>query len=302
MFVIEPSFAAVTAPAIQIYAPTAGRLTAHELEPGEQVTRDQPLVRVVDPEATAELALAQATLRYNEHLVANLREAVTKAQGGRLTVVSGGADEGAPTLTDLTPLEAQARIEEFESSREYAQARIRALETRVGASVVHAPCECIVQSIRSGDGDYWVQEGALIATLIKSDAEDTKVEALVHLNEIARIEAKERAHVILPGTKEVRSARVAAIQLEGREIERAGFPRWARQDMSHGSVILEVDDPLPPSLVGHPVEVRFVDTDTEVGRLLAEAFGALHRGFSALIGYVDSGFGSGAPADGPSRG
>src|SRR3546814_19523000 len=46
--------------------------------------------------------------------------------------------------------------------------------------------------------------------------------------------------------------------------------------MSHGSVILAMEDPLPPSLVGHPVEVRFLDTNSLGGEALAAVFGTLN--------------------------
>jgi hypothetical protein len=54
--------------------------------------------------------------------------------------------------------------------------------------------------------------------------------------------------------------------------------------MSHGSVILAMEDPLPPSLVGHPVEVRFIDTDSLGGEALAAVFGTLS---DLLRGVVD---------------
>src|SRR3546814_3749203 len=53
LFVIEPDFAAVTAPEIRIYAPTDGELAPHEFDPGDTVKRDQVLVEVNDPEAEA---------------------------------------------------------------------------------------------------------------------------------------------------------------------------------------------------------------------------------------------------------
>jgi hypothetical protein len=207
-------------------------------------------------------------------------------------VVSGGPTAGsAPVLTDLSPLEAKARIREFESSYEFSKARIRALEARVAASEVFSPCECIVQSIRSGDGDYWVQEDAILATLIESEPEDIKVEALVHLDEISRIETGDRAQLVMPTTGELRRARVAAIQLDSQTIERAGFPRWARQDMSHGSVMLQMSEPLTPSLVGHPVKVRFIDTDTGLGRITVGVIGTLDEGIDAAIASVAGWFG-----------
>ena len=273
LFVIAPDFAAVTAPEIRIYAPIDGELTPHEFDPGDLVNRDQVLVEVRDPEAEAQLVLARATLSYTERMLENLRESLES--GRSATVVSGGSD-GAPVITDLSPLELRARIKELESSYGFAKAKLRALEARNAAGVVHAPCDCIVHTIRSGAGGYWVQKGALIAQVINNGAEDVNVEALVHLGEISAIEPNERAQVVMPTTGETYSARVTSIQLEAQNIERAGFPEWARQDMSHGSVILSMEDPLPPSLVGHPVEVRFIDTDSLGGETLAAVFGTLN--------------------------
>lgn len=274
LFVIEPDFAAVTAPEIRIYAPTDGELAPHEFDPGDSVSRDQVLVEVNDPEAEAQLVLAEATLNYNEQMLENLRESLQA--GGSATIVSGGADDGgAPVLTELSPLELRARIKEFETTYGFAKAKMRALEARTAAGTVYAPCDCIVHSIRSGSGGYWVQKGALIAQVIKNGAEDVTVEALVHLGEISAIDPNERAEVVMPTTGETHTARVTSIQLESQNIERAGFPEWARQDMSHGSVILAMEDPLPPGLVGHPVEVRFIDTDSLGGEALAAVFGTL---------------------------
>jgi len=296
LFVIEPGFAAVTAPEISIYAPTDGELAPHAFDPGDSVARDQVLVEVNDPEAEAQLILAEATLRYNERMLENMRESLET--GASVTVVSGGAgDGGAPALARLSPLELRSRIKEFETTHGFAKAKLRALEARTAAGTVYAPCDCIVHSIRSGDGGYWVQKGALIAQVIRNAAEDVNVEALVHLSDISAIDPNERAEVIMPTTGETKTARVTAIQLESQNIERAGFPEWARQDMSHGSVILTMEDLIPAGLVGHPVEVRFIDTDSFGGAVLARMLGGLNDilhaimdPFTAAFGEPESGF------------
>jgi hypothetical protein len=167
---------------------------------------------------------------------------------------------------------------------------MRALEARTAAGTVYAPCDCIVHSIRSGAGGYWVQKGALIAQVIKNGAEDVTVEALVHLGEISAIDPNERAEVVMPTTGETHTARVTSIQLESQNIERAGFPEWARQDMSHGSVILAMEDPLPPGLVGHPVEVRFIDTDSLGGEALAAVFGTLGDLLAGVVAPLTTAF------------
>lgn len=276
LFVTEPNFAAVTAPEIKIYAPMDGELAAHDIDPGDKVEREQVLVQVKDPEVNAQLSLARATLSYNERLIENLRESLKNAKGGSATVMTGGpVNDSTPVMTELSPLELRARIKEFETTYDFSKARIRALEARATAGTIYAPCNCIVHSIRSGDGGYWVQKGALIAQLIETGPENVKVEALVHLDKISGIEPNERAEVVMPTTGETLPARVAAVQLESQNIERAGFPEWARQDMSHGSVILTMERGLPPSLVGQPVEVRFIDTDSAVGDMVAAVFGTL---------------------------
>jgi multidrug resistance efflux pump len=273
LFVIQPNFAAVTAPEIKIFAPADGDLAPHEHDPGDVVKRDQPLIRIEDREAKAQLVLARATLKYNENLIANLRESMKKGKGGSVTITTGGPESGsAPAIVKLTPLQVRTRIKELETALLFTKAKVRALEARMANRTIYSPCDCIVYSMRSGDGGYWVQKGSLIAKLIESNPKYIKVEALVHLNEISRIEPNDRAEVILPTTGESLGARVTAIQLDSQNIERAGFPQWARQDMSHGSVILAMEDPLPPSLVGHPVEVRFIDTDSLGGRSLAYLF------------------------------
>jgi len=300
LFVIEPEFAAVTAPEIRIYAPTDGELAPHEFDPGDEIKRDEVLVEVKDPQAEAQLALARATFAYNERMLENLRASLEEGGGGTI-VTSGAADGGAPTLTELTPLELRARIREFETTYGFAKAKVRALEARSVAGTVYAPCDCIVHSIRSGDGGYWVEKSALIAQLIRSGPEDVTVEALVHLGEISNIEPNERAEVVMPTTGETRSARVTAIQLESQHIERAGFPEWARQDMSHGSVILAMEEPLPPGLVGHPVEVRFIDTDSLGGEAIARTFGVFDGLFRGVLGPIKAAFTSDGASRAPQR-
>jgi multidrug resistance efflux pump len=273
LFVVKPDFAAVTAPEIRIHAPTDGVLSAHNLSSSDAVERDQLLSEVHDPEVDAQLTLAEATLSYNERLLENMREGLKSNGGDTASIISAGPDAGAaPVLAKLSPLELRARIKELETTYAFAKAKRNALRARKVAGTIYAPCDCVVYSIRSGVGGYWVQKGELIARLIRNDPKDVKVEALVHLNKISGIEPNERAEVVLPTTGETRPARVVSIQLEGEKSERAGFPEWARQDMSHGTVILAMEEPLPATLVGHPIDVRFIDTDSPAGSAVASVF------------------------------
>src|SRR3546814_16219424 len=94
LFVIEPDFAAVTAPEIRIYAPTDGELAPHEFDPGDMVKRDQVLVEVNDPEAEAQLVLAEATPNNNARLLENLRDSL--AAGARPPSLTGAPPTGQP--------------------------------------------------------------------------------------------------------------------------------------------------------------------------------------------------------------
>lgn len=286
-FVIEPNFAAVTAPEIQIHAPTSGVLAPHKFNPGDVVKRDQPLARVEDPEIDAQLTLADATLKYNERLLQNMKESLKSDSRGSATVISAGSvSDGAPVVTKLTPLELRARVQEIESTYTFAKAKLEALKARARSGAIYAPCNCTIYSIRSGVGGYWLQKGELIARLITNGPKDIMVEALVHLNKISSIEPGERAEVIMPTTGDVLKARVASIQLEGQKSERAGFPEWARQDMSHGTVVLAMEQPLPASLVGHPVRVRFIDTESAVGDVVSTVLGATKKVLDSVAASV----------------
>ena len=288
-FVIEPNFAAVTAPEIQIHAPTNGVLAPHKFNPGDVVKRDQALAAVEDPEIDAQLTLADATLKYNEHLLANMKESLRNDRGGSASVISAGsASDGAPVVTKLTPLELRARVKEIETTYTFAKAKLEALKARASSGAIYATCDCTIYSIRSGVGGYWLQKGELIARLITNGPKDIMVEALVHLNEISSIEPGERAQVVMPTTGEVLPARVASIQLEGQKSERAGFPEWARQDMSHGTVVLTMEKPLPASLVGHPVRVRFIDTESAVGEVISDVLGTTRQLLDSVAAKVSS--------------
>lgn len=300
LFVIKPDFAAVTAPEIRINAPIDGIFSAHDLDLSAQVKRDQVLAEVRDPEITAQLTLAEATLNYNERLLKNLKDSINSDGNGRATVISSGPGaDGVPTLTRLSPLERRARISELETNYTFAQAKLTALKARNDSGTIYAPCDCTVYSIRSGVGGYWVQKGAPLARLISNDPKDVMVEALVHLNTIRGIEPNERAEVVMPTTGETRQARVTSVQLEGQKIERAGFPEWARQDMSHGTVILAMEEPLPTGLVGHPVEVRFIDTDSAAGDAVALVLKTITDVLHTITSQISTAF-AGEPAGGAS--
>mgnify|MGYP003655227436 CR=1 FL=1 len=100
-------------------------------------------------------------------------------------------------------------------------------------------------ALSSAAGVY-IDESERIMTLVRTDEGDVMVEALVHMDDISRIE---------PIRAQVRN-----VALDVEPQPRAGFPSWVRQQQNVASVLLSPEAPLPPESVGQPVDVRFSET------------------------------------------
>ena len=258
---IEPSFAAVTAPRIEIRAPGPGLLGEHELAAGDRVERDQQLTRVINSDLESDLILAEAALNYNNRLIDNLREHL---EGGMQEVSLANSAQPASgdtmTFESVSPEIAQARIEQFETVRDYENSRIAALESRMASNDIYSPCDCLVAwALSSADGVY-INESERIMTLVRTNEDDVLVEALVHMNDISRIEPNQQAYVTLANANQPIRARVRNVALDIERQPRAGFPGWVRQQQNVASVLLVPEEPLPADSVGMPVDVRFAET------------------------------------------
>ena len=256
---IEPDFAAVTAPRVDIRAPGSGVLAEHNLEAGDRVTRDSLLVRVVDSDLRADVMLARAAYRYNERLIDNVKERLNQPQVEQVSMAKSAAPpEDGPAEYSLVDADiARARIDEFQTARDFEVSRIAALEARMAANDVYSPCDCLVAWARSAAGGSYIDKSERIITLIETGEDDLLVEALVHMSQIDRIEPHQRAFVALPNASEPIAARVHAVSLDVERQPRAGFPKWVRQQQNVASVLLVPEEPLPASAVGVPVDVRF---------------------------------------------
>jgi len=257
---IEPSFAAVTAPRIDIRAPGPGILAAHDLQAGDRVERDQQLTRVVNSELESDLILANAALRYNNRLIENLQ---THLESGsqQVSLANSAQPASGDTMTfeSVSPEIARARIDQFETARDYESSRITALEARQASNEIYSPCDCLVAwALSSADGTY-INESERIMTLIRTGEEDVMVEALVHMSDIGRIDPDQQAYLALPNASEPIRARVRNVALDVERQPRAGFPSWVRQQQNVASVLLVPEQPLPASSVGQPVDVRFTE-------------------------------------------
>ncbi|MBY6031489.1 PilZ domain-containing protein [Halomonas sp. DP8Y7-1] len=258
---IEPSFAAVTAPRIDIRAPSPGILMAHELEAGDRVTRDEALTRVKDVDLESDLILAEAAQRYNSQLIENLQESLDSANGGQVSLANS-AEPGngeAVSFETVSPAIAEARIDQFETARDFQASRVTALQARQSQNEIYSPCDCLVAwALSSSDGTY-INESEKIMTLMRTGQDEVMVEALVHMDDIDRIEPDQLAYLSLPNASGTISARVRSVALDIERQPRAGFPSWVRQQQNVASVLLVPEKPLPVESVGTPVDVRFTE-------------------------------------------
>lgn len=264
---IEPNFAAVTAPRIDIRAPGSGILADHDWQAGDRVERDEKLATIKNSELITDLILARASHAYNTQLIANMQKRL-EAPGDAPISMPGSVtpSDGPTSFESVSPIVAQARIQQFKTARDYASSRIDALEARMSAYTIYSPCDCLVAWALSSAGGTYINESERIMTLIKTGPNDIMVEALVHMSDIDNIEPHQLAYIALPNASEPIAARVRTVSLDVERQPRAGFPKWVRQQQNVASVLLVPEEPLPATAVGLPVDVRFSEAP-----VLAEA-------------------------------
>lgn len=260
VFLIEPSFAAVTAPRTDILAPGAGQLKDLDLKAGDRVERDQPLIDVNNAELQNDLLLSQASFDYNERLIENLQQSLDNVGNSKVSVATSSNPSGGELgYETLSPAIARTRVEQFETARDYESSRIDAYKARVAANTIYSPCDCEVAWALSAAGGTYVNEGDRVMTLVSTHDNDVMVEALVHMDDIGDIENHQQAYIALPNASEPIPARVRSVALDVERQPRAGFPDWVRQQQNVASVLLVPEAPLPASAVGTPVDVRFTE-------------------------------------------
>ncbi|MBR9771995.1 MULTISPECIES: HlyD family efflux transporter periplasmic adaptor subunit [unclassified Halomonas] len=259
---IEPSFAAVSAPRIEVRAPGPGVLMEHGLRAGDRVERDEKLTSVRNHELQSGLILTQAAQEYNDQLIDNLEQSLEAAGSGPVSVANSSKPAGRSSVSydTVSPAVARARIDQFETAREYQSSRLAALEAEQAQNEIFSPCNCLVAwALSSADGTY-IDQGERIMTLVRTGDDEIMVEALVHMSDIERIEPNQKAFISLPHESGMIDARVRSVALDVEREPRAGFPGWVRQQKNVASVLLIPEQPLPASSVGTPVDVRFNET------------------------------------------
>lgn len=109
---IEPNFAAVTAPRIDIRAPGPGILQAHDLKAGDRVERDAKLTSVKNVDLESDLILAQAAQSYNSQLIENLQNNIDGgANQVSLANSAKPANGESVSFETVSPEIARARID-----------------------------------------------------------------------------------------------------------------------------------------------------------------------------------------------
>ncbi|WP_417330830.1 PilZ domain-containing protein [Halomonas cupida] len=288
---IEPSFAAVTAPRIDIRAPSPGILMAHDLQAGDSVARDERLTQVKDVDLESDLILAEAAQRYNSQLIENLEESIDNSSGQDVSLANSAEPANGESLSfeNVSPDVAKARIEQFETARDFQSSRLTALQARQSQNEIYSPCDCLVAwALSSADGTY-INESEKIMTLIRTGEDEVMVEALVHMEDIARIEPDQLAYISLPNTTGPISARVRSVALDIERQPRAGFPNWVRQQQNVASVLLVPQQPIPVEAVGTPVDVRFTEQPMlgATAEWIWQGGRAVFQGASQLLGLAD---------------
>ncbi|MEZ5838470.1 MAG: PilZ domain-containing protein [Geminicoccaceae bacterium] len=259
--VTESRFAALTAPRIDIRAPSEGRLAAHDLTAGTMVQPDQRLSEVIDATLQADVALAAAEYRRMGMTVA---AASTDGAGPVDRVIASPRGAGGVSLAQLRapePVELASTVPTAShADLEVSRIRLAALEHRQQANRLFSPCDCeVTWAVPGGE---WVEKGEQIFTLIRTEPSMMSVVALVHMSDVASIEPHDEAYLQLPQTGEMVEARVLSVRLDPDRGPRSGFPAWVAQDQSLASVELVPSKPLPAGLVGVPMKVYFTSWPT----------------------------------------
>ena len=97
------------------------------------------------------------------------------ANGGRVSLANS-AEPGngdAVSFETVSPDIARARIDQFETARDFQASRVTALQARQSQNEIYSPCDCLVAwALSSSDGTY-INESEKIMTLMRTgDDED----------------------------------------------------------------------------------------------------------------------------------
>ncbi|MEX0809035.1 MAG: hypothetical protein WD044_09920 [Dongiaceae bacterium] len=278
-YVLEAPFAATTAPRIDIRAPGEGLYEDFGILAGENVTRDTPIGTIEDAALSADLALAKATLAYQEELRIRLDEALQSEDLGAMDALTAslGGGEGDNVALLLT---AESRIEELDSLNDVQRARIDALEYRISSNSIYSPCNCAVHWARGGSLT-WVRAGEKLFELVSTDVDEVMVEAQIPMDFIPRLERLQSARIEFPDGTTI-GGQIIEVNLEGTHRPRAGFPEWVRQDLSKATILIDPDERLNTVDIGTPVKVSFSTALPELNPVVRNIEQIANAGYAAV--------------------
>lgn len=282
-YVLEAPFAATTAPRFDVRAPGEGLYDDFGLVSGETIKRDAPIGVIADAALNSDLALAKATLSYQEEVQARLSEALNSEDTAAIDALTAslGDGNGGSTSDVVLLLTAESRMEELGSLNDMERARVDALQQRVNANQLFSPCDCIVHWARGGS-ETWVQEGEKLYELIPQGGEQTMVEAQIPMDYVPRLDHLQSAIVELPDGKTL-AGRVIEINLEGENRPRAGFPEWVRHDMSKATVLIELTENADTVPIGSPVKVSFSTATPDLEPVVSGIKEIARDGVAAMV-------------------
>lgn len=273
---VSAEFATVTAPAIAVRAPAAGLISDHQLEPGQTVSRDDPLMRIVDSDLDSRIALSDAALEFNSRLAENLEARLNSGDSNGASMISAldpaSVDLSSPgRFEQLNRSEARERLEAFRISRDYEQSRVAALRLRQAANTLTAPCACLVRWVLPGGS--WVNQGEELLRLADANSSNLLIEAIVPISATERIAPQQQARIYLPNQTAPLSGRVVGIDFDRVGSPRMGFPDWVSHDESIAHVTIVADTPISTAEIGRPVDVVILRNGS-VGQALGAAASA----------------------------
>ena len=206
--------AAVTAPRYDIFSPAYGAVGPDAVVTGASVLPGQLLVRVASDEIEAAIAMERADL----DLAASLSPASAAVAG-----------------------EAAARVAA-------ARARLRAHERRLAALTFTSRCTCTVLWVARQE--TMVAPGTLLVSLVESDPDLVRVEALVGAHAAQSIRPGQRAEVRAANSATGHAAVVEAVRYESTPIPKVGLQSGGSGKVT---VVLKVEDSSLALTPGTPV-------------------------------------------------
>lgn len=155
-----------------------------------------------------------------------------------------------------TPEELATRITMAEQDLALLRAKLAALEDEQALLAQHSPCACVVDAVAAAPPE-WVEAGAVVYRLRRTDPDALLVEAKISHDEAKRLRIGDDAAVRFADEDAVREGRIASIRHGPGRQPRSGLPEWLTLTPDLATVLVRVERPDLSAAVGLPAQVRF---------------------------------------------